>query len=223
MKLNWLLLLIKLRGFVIFGYILETILLLVIALAVFVFSFFDNFYNNILQKIWGWSFFGVGLGISFLVAVILAYITQTENIWKILSRVLMKVPVRLVQRFVTTVEQWKLLWAFAEKHGAVLAPFYNREMRWPAIITGYFSYKREGNYTYDINVLFLDLPFPKPATLRQEVLILASLTLEEATAYLTNAGAIKINRNLEELTLGAYFRSNPHFRAIPHADAQNGS
>ena len=222
MKLNWLLPLIKLRGFVIFGYILETILLLVIGVVVFVFSFFDNFYNTLLEKIWGWSFFGVGLGISFFVAVLLAYITQTESIWKILSRVIMKIPVSLVQRFVTTIDQWKLLWAFAEKHGAILAPFYNQKMRWPAIITGCFLYQSGGKHTFDINVLFFDLPFPKPATLSQEVLILASLTLEEALSYLTNAGAIKIDRDLQELTLGEYFRSNPHFRNIPHVDKQNG-
>ena len=135
----------------------------------------------------------------------------------------MKVPIHPIQRLVTTIEQWKLLWTFAEKHGAILAPFYNSEMRWPAIITGYFSYKSGGRYTYDVNILFLDIPFPKPATLRQEVLILASLTLEEAISYVTNAGAININRDLEELTLGVYFRSNPHFKSIPHVDTQNGS
>jgi hypothetical protein len=69
-----------------------------------------------------------------------------------------------------------------------------------------------------INVLFLDLPFPKPATLRQEVVILASLTLEETISYVTNRGTIQINRSLKELSLGAYFRSNPHFMAIPHTD-----
>jgi len=214
MKLKPPLFWIKLKGLIIFGYVLETILLLVIGFIAIVFSFFDNFYSSILQKIWGWSFFGIGFGISVFCAAILGYVTQTEWAWRIISRILMKVPIHPIQRLVTTIEQWKLLWTFAEKHGAILAPFYNSEMRWPAIITGYFSYKSGGRYTYDVNILFLDIPFPKPATLRQEVLILASLTLEEAISYVTNAGAININRDLEELTLGVYFRSNPHFKSL---------
>jgi hypothetical protein len=143
-----------LKRFIVFGYILETLLLLIIGLSTFVLSFFDNFYNNILRSIWGHSFLGAGFGISLAVAIILGYATQTERTWRIISRFLAKIPVRPVRRFAATIEQWKLLWDFAQTHGAILASFYNKEMRWPAVITGYFSYLSGDKHTYDYKCAF---------------------------------------------------------------------
>ncbi len=190
------------------GLVIETaIILLIIALS-FVWGFYDSFYNQVLiQPIMGRKIFGVGFGMSVIIALVLGSIAQTKNGWNVISKCLKKIP--LMEHLVNIVDQWKRFSKHAHKHGVILAPYFRKDSTfWPGIVTNLIPIETGGLL---VTVTFGKITGPEPSMLTEKETIYMSLTPREAFVYMLSGGlALKrFDRPVKPITLGEYIRSSP--------------
>lgn len=197
----------KVRDRILLGYMIQTLVIILVVLLGYAFTFFDKTYQFVIRQIFGKEIIGLGLIMSLAMALLIGTIAETKRGWKIISRVLEKIP--LVRQLPTVVDQWKIFREFADKYGVILAPFYRvGSTLWPAVVTGAIEKEEGGHY---ISVVFFDPPFFRPQLLTEEEEIRVRLSFGEAFSYILTWGLSLrlLKRRLKKTTLREYVRLHP--------------
>ncbi len=198
------------------GYILQIPFMVVILGILFFVRFFDSFYNTILiQWVAGHPIPWLGFLISTALSLMLVILLHNQKGWEMISMYLRRYA---ISRFFTDfIEQWRIFRDLAKTQGVILAPYYrDNSTFYPAIVTGVTLTE---HHTYLVNVVFGDLPFPKPFLLEEKELIYTKLNFHEAVAYTLSMGfASKLfKEKLKRETLGEFIRKSPGLIHTPQS------